>query len=489
MTRSLRFRLLLGTSLATSATLALLGFAIFFSMRRSLTAAFDVALLAKARALTGTVEQHGQHLHVEFDPRQMPEYAARNRPEYFEIRLGNGVPIAASPSLGGGRLFAPRPGVATGLLPDGRPGRFLTLPFVPRLESHDEPDEDEDRPRPEPRPAELTVARETAPLDFTLDRLRWLLVTLCGGATVVSGTVLVWVVGGAVRPVSRLAREIGDLRETDLSRRLAAGGVPTELTPVVDRLNGLLARLEAAFARERAFTADVAHELRTPLSGLRTTLEVCRSRPRDNAAYAAVVDKCFTMTDHLQGLVQGLLLLARADGGQLPIRPRPVDLARLLDDSWAAVEGRAAGRRLRLQRDVPDDCAAEADPDLLRVVVDNLFENAVTYADEGGVVRVAASGVGRGVAVTLSNTGSHVAADDAGRVFERFWRHDESRTDTGVHCGLGLSLCERLVKLLGGTISVQTETGGLFVVRLVLPKPVSGEIEETKPLAPAGSRD
>jgi two-component system, OmpR family, heavy metal sensor histidine kinase CusS len=290
-------------------------------------------------------------------------------------------------------------------------------------------------------------------------------VGLCAGAIVVSGAALVFVVGRAVRPVNRLAAEIESLRETDLARRLDLPDVPAELAPVVQRLNGLLGRLENAFGRERAFTADVAHELRTPLAGLVTTLEVCRSRPRDNPAYEAAIDKCRKMIDRMQAMVESLLLLARADGGQLAAVRKRVDLSQLLSECWADCQMRAEQRGLRIDWEVPSGCIVESDPDKLRIIFQNLFDNAVSYVDDGGMIRVVVDAE----AVEISNSGSKIGSEELPHLFERFWRGDQARTDTGVHCGLGLSLCRRLMELLGGQIGVNAVQGGSFVVRCTIP--------------------
>src|SRR5262249_6299830 len=161
------------------------------------------------------------------------------------------------------------------------------------------------------------------------DRLRWLTLGLCAGAMLLSGGALWWAVSRATRPVRRLAEQIGELRETDLSA-LDARGLPTELVPVVDRLNALLLRVGEAFTPERGVSADVAHELRTPLAGLLATLEVCRSRPRDSEGYETAIDKSLKMLSLMQGLVENLLLLARAEGGQLTLRVMEVDMGELM---------------------------------------------------------------------------------------------------------------------------------------------------------------
>ncbi|MDP9172461.1 MAG: ATP-binding protein [Planctomycetota bacterium] len=469
MMRSLRLRLLIQTTTATSVVLALLGLAVYFSMRRSLLIEFDKALMAHAQALATIIETDGRQIRMEFDAQQMPEFAAKNRPAYFQALLDNKTVVARSPSLGDQNL----PDVAqTSVpyqnlpLPDGRRGRALTFKVKPRLENDDEHTKAAAVALPS---VSLTIAVETTSLDQTLENLRWLLFGLCSLAILLTGAVLMGVVRHAVRPVERVAGEIERLRETDLSNRLALGDVPVELAPVVEKLNGLLARLEAAFQREKSFTADVAHELRTPLAGLQTTLEVCRSRPRDQAAYISMIDKCHGMTQRMQVMVENLLLLARTESGQLAVQSQPVEVGLLLDECWAMFSGGADARQVQVDWNAVAPLVAQTDQATLRIVFDNVLDNAVSYVDERGTIRVSASRNANAIVIEVANTGSQLGSEDFAHLFERFWRGDNSRTDTGMHCGLGLSLCRRLLQMLDGTISVQTAPKGWFNVRVELP--------------------
>jgi signal transduction histidine kinase len=286
---------------------------------------------------------------------------------------------------------------------------------------------------------------------------------------VVSGTILFWVVGRGVRPVERLAADIDQMRENDLSVRLHAPDAPTELEPVVEKLNGLLSRLDAAFSRERAFTADVAHELRSPLAALLTTFDVCRSRPRDESAYMASIDKCRGVARQMQAMVETLLILARADAGQLSLTLKTTDFADFLDDCWALFLPRAEARGLNVQWKVAGPIHIETDPEKLRIIIHNIFDNAVSYADNGGIVRVAAEVKQDRLLIEIANTGSLIPPDKTAQLFDRFWRGDQARAQTGVHCGLGLSLCQRLSRLLKGQIEIQSTPPNWFIVRLSLP--------------------
>jgi len=466
--RSLRFRLLVQTSLAAAIVLGMLGFSLYFCLRRAAKSDFDEALLAKARAVAATAEQHGQQIVFDYSPEELPNFATKDRPDYFEAWIDPGV-VIRSPSLGNRDL--PRPVVTairyrTTVLPDGRPGRLIGMSFTTTLELNAGSDSSK---ADAPRVVLLTVGTDTIALHNSLHDFLFILVGLCCLAIVVSGAVLVWVVGRGVRPVVRLAGAIDELQENDLSVRLSVPTVPEELEPVVEKLNALLSRLESAFAREKAFTADVAHELRTPLAALLTTFEVCRSRPRDESFYSGTIDKCRDVARGMQSMVETLLILARADAGLLSLNVKKTDVAALLEDCWALFEPRAKARKLQVRWEVPDLVFVDTDPEKLRIILHNIFDNAVSYANDQGTVRVSALVKPQRLLIEIANTGSQIRADRTAELFERFWRGDQARAQTGLHCGLGLSLCQRLSRLLNGQIEIQSTQGEWFVMRLWLP--------------------
>ncbi|MDB5332497.1 MAG: cusS [Phycisphaerales bacterium] len=469
--RSLQSRLLLGTAVATPTLFAIAGFILYLAVRAVLIGEFDGTLDTKARALASVTERKNGRLRLEWDEAQMPEFSTAKRPDYFEV-WADRKPVARADSLRGGDLSFPAE-ITQKLshqfitLPDGRAGRQVAFQYEPHRDE-DESERDSAATAGAGSGAVLVVARETAGLDRVLTRLQWLLAAVCGAATISAIGVMAWVVRAGLRPVVGVAGRISRVGISSLSDRIAPQGVPAELMPIVDRLNELLARLEGAFAREKSFTADVAHELRTPLAGLETALEVCASRPREPSAYERVINSCLRTTRAMHAMVDTLLLLARADARQLTASRETVDVGKLLQECWNAHEPVASKRALRVEWDLaPTELAT--DRDKLRVVLSNLLENAVSYADVGGVVRIAVRGLAAGAQVTIRNTGSRVSAEEAAQVFERFWRGDAARTDAGKHAGLGLSLCQKIMEVLGGEIAVTSEKGGEFKVILVLP--------------------
>ncbi len=194
------------------------------------------------------------------------------------------------------------------------------------------------------------------------------------------------------------------------------------------------------------------------------------------------IDKCRSVAQQMQAMVETLLMLARAEAGQLSLKLQSTDAADLLEDCWALFSPRAEARRLNVLWQAAGPIPIETDPEKLRIILRNLFDNAVSYADEAGTLRVSATLAANEFQVAVANTASRVAAEQSHHLFERFWRGDQARADVGIHCGLGLSLCQRLSRLLKGEIEVQTAERGWFTVRLTLP---TGRVEEKRTILQA----
>ena len=225
--------------------------------------------------------------------------------------------------------------------------------------------------------------------------------------------------------------------------------------------------------REKSFSSYVSHELRTPLTGLRLTMEMLLSRSRDASAYEKGLGDCLDITKQMQELVLKLLDFARAD--RLTLELEYVDIPTLIDETWNVVRERAEARGLSLK--VADDGidSLHTDRGLFERVAVNLLDNAVDYADEGGVIDVRLSRAEGGkTRIAFSNPSERTRSEDGEHALDAFWRADEART-VGHHCGLGLSLTQRILQQLGGRIRARTEPGR-FTIEMELPQraPESG---------------
>ncbi len=456
--KSLRSRLIIRTLAACIACFVVAGIVLYLSQRAALIKEFDRSLEARAAVFMSVTEESPQGVRIE---ETLNEHAI-DRKDFFQMWTADGRPIAKSPALGSADLQRAEPNRAVFVhLPDGARARQRTFSFAPRLDEDAAPASVSSSHK-----VSLTLARDAGDLDRQLARTAWTIAAVFG-LTALGAIAVMWpAVSAGLKPVGALAQRIAAARDRDLSDRIELRNAPAELVPVVSRLNELLEAIEISFQREKAFTADVAHELRTPIGGLETALEVCAQQPRTQQEYRQVVGKCLVAARQTHRLIEQLLLLARAEGRQVRTAMQWENVQELLRENWQAVESRANQRKLRLDWNVPGNARLWTDRALLDVVIRNILDNAVSYADEGGQVLVRwepADDAGR---LIVANSGCTLDAGEVAKVFERFWRNDTARSATGRHAGLGLSLCEKIMPLLGGRALALVRDGNIFEIEL-----------------------
>ncbi|MEZ6061587.1 MAG: ATP-binding protein [Planctomycetaceae bacterium] len=492
MNTSLRTRLLLAILGTIIVVLSATQYGLYAMIRRQLYSEFDQLLGSRARALAALIEQAGDEIEIEFHEHAMQEFARGVRPEYYQVWHEDGTVLARSRQLNGHDLIILQgdlvvPAIREVTLPDGRPGRAAGIRFLPSVEGevvaapesasadtddlgrHDDDHDDRDDVDFSGRVhVVLVVARDTLDMEASLAEFAWLLVgSGCVAAAGILG-ILALLVTRHLRPLQSLARQISGVDEQRLNNRFALADGPAELQPVVARLNELMARLEAAFLREKTFTADIAHELRTPLAGIRSILEVGLSRQRDAASYRTSLEKCLRISDETETIISTLLSLSRIESGQETLDCDPLDVSRFLTGGWRTFDSKARERNVDVQWCCREGAILHTDRDKLQVAVSNLFDNAATYVDDGGEVRITTQVTGDRFEIAISNTGCRLTTDQVTRVFDRFWRADTARSDTGTHAGLGLALTDRIIRFLDGTLSANV-SDGRFRVAISLP--------------------
>ena len=470
--RSIRARLLVGMIVSVAALLALFGTVVYFTIRTALYAEFDASLLSAARAMAASVESEDGEVDVEVDDGKTAPLKDGEPPLYFQFWLADGTALHRSRNLGAAELprFHGRgatPEYRAITLPNGRPARALGLRFAPRVDGGETLDLRSDWTR-RSTTVTLVVARSVSALETRLGLFLRLLIAAGVSIMAVAALVSFEVVGSGLRPLRALANSIEGINEQALSGRIPDDRAPTELRPVIGKLNELLQRLEVAFARERGFTSDVAHELRTPLAGLRATVDVALAREREPGAYAQALRDALGIVELMESLVERLLLLARLDEGGLDLKPEDVAVHDLVDACWESFAARAAERGLRFTNLTPAELTCRTDPDCLLMILTNLLDNAAEYAETDGAVCVGGREAA-GVELEVTNTGCAMGPDEVAQVFERFWRADASRQGTGVHVGLGMALVRRVADALGGTVEAAVDEDRVFRVRVSLP--------------------
>ena len=525
MMRSLRFRLLVAMMAGVVVVIALFGAVIYASIRGALVAEIDQSLLTAAQSLAATLKvDHGK---VEFGSREHSIATEKPADLVFISRVWLDGELVRSPrSAADEPALGPFCGSAGAAAfrsietADGRPLRAVGLAIAFQTRPEDavgenatererealrqlgkEPknerekrewernrervkkqaEAEREQRRKEARAAppvdhELTIviARDSSELLARLSGLRWLLIGAGAGTVLIGVGITLATLHRGLVPLTRVAAEIAALKADDLAAQLSPRGLPSEMAPIVERLNDLLGRVAAAFSRERAFAADAAHELRTPVAGLRTTLEVALATSPSAAEQREALADALHITLQMQSLVENLLTLTRLESGHIAVSDEPIDLAALIDECWRGQRQLAVKRGLKFENRLPEGLTTRSDKTLLGIVFANLLQNASQYTNEGGRVWVDAGVEDGWLTATVANTGCTLARDQLGQVFERFWRGDAARSWTGLHAGLGLALVQRIVTALGGRVEARLSDDGVFSVCAVWKQPAAG---------------
>jgi heavy metal sensor kinase len=283
-----------------------------------------------------------------------------------------------------------------------------------------------------------------------------------------------WLAGRALAPVRAMTETARRIEAANLAERLPAAERRDELGQLAATVNSLLDRLQAAFQRERRFTADVSHDLRTPLALAKSTIGVALNRPRSAAELSAALAEVDGHIDRVTGLLDATLFLAHADAEQLQRDYVSVDLSELLTDLFETTVGYAREEHDQtLACDIAPGLVVHGDRDQLTRLFLNLLDNAMQYTLRGGEIRLTARPDGSRAVVTVQDSGVGIAAEDLPHVFDRFYRADKARASgTADHYGLGLSIAQAIARAHGGEITVSSTLGqgSKFTVSLPMKK-------------------
>jgi signal transduction histidine kinase len=335
--------------------------------------------------------------------------------------------------------------------------------------------EEADAPLRAQRDRDLAEAEQRTEASLKDLRNRLLFVALASFAAVVVGVYFLVRLG--LMPLHRLSDAVSQVSERDFRLPFDQRRLPSELKPIVERLQLALDQLRRAFEREKQAAADISHELRTPVAALLTTIEVTLKKQRRPEEYREALEDCRASGLQVQHLVERLLKLARIDAGVDLLRPEPVDVSDLAEQCAAIVRPLAEARGLTLRLHCEGEAVVNADPAKLREVITNLLHNAVEYNRPDGSIDLTVERHNGTLCVEVRDTGIGIAPEDRARLFERFYRADPSRQSEGLHAGLGLAIVKGYVDLMGGSIRVDSTLGEGSAFRVELP--VASQLEQS----------
>ena len=472
---TLRRRIMLSTTGLCLGILLVAGASVYLGVRQALRASLDDALrsIAAAEIASAADEPGGKiHVHPE-DTTSLSLTSQAGYEKFAQIENSRDRVIARTPNLQRGPKLSRDP-VAE------KRARGGQISFAD-IHLGDEPLRCVYYPFRAPD-GEHLLAIVSIPQRPMRNALQSLLVAL--GFSLLLGGVAAAVGAGALarrltQPLEQMASAARDIGESNLNARITVAAADAEIQDVTQVLNEMLARLEAAFAAQQAliasqhrFVADASHELRSPLSNLRGTVEVALRRPRTSEDYRETLQVSLTEIERLSRLVVALLTLSRADAGGLARSFEACDLSAIAAHSVEAHAARALENEIDLRLEAPENLHVLGNADRLREVVDNLLDNALRYAPNSSHVAVGLGRDGENCVLSVEDSGLGLNEADLERVFDRFYRADSSRDRKSGGMGLGLAIVRATVESHDGEVSARnrSEGGAVFVVRLPIAK-------------------
>ncbi|GJQ37006.1 MAG: two-component sensor histidine kinase [Anaerolineaceae bacterium] len=441
---SLRLRLTLLYSIFMGGILLVFGAAVYILVNVILLNQVDTMLAGVAReiARATTVDSTGGLNMVSLPQLDMTANA------YVQVWNTDGELISTSPSIGALNKPLDPAGLQLGKTMyedsylDGVHLRVLTVPLKLRNRII----------------GTLQVGASLAVVDATRSNLLSIMILIA----VVAVALVMWgswvVLGRALAPLQTIADTVDQInRADDLSRRIPMhGGIRDDVADMVISVNQTLERLESLFTSQQRFLADVSHELRTPLTVIKGNVDLMRKLKEADEDLLNSIDQ---EAGRLNRLVSGLLMLAQAESGKLPLNFSRVELDLLLTEVFTETRV-LAGNKVRLHLNQIDEAVVNGDRDRLKQVILNLVANAIQYTPHGGEIFLSLSRIGEQARLIVRDTGPGIPAEDLPYIFDRFYRAEKSRTRSKAGgFGLGLSITKWIVEQHGGQIKVESKEG------------------------------
>jgi len=453
----LRWKLVGLYALVLAAVIVAFGVALVVGWRGSLLRAMDGELEARAGAVCALAERERDGWFVEKKSGLGEDFAEASGRYYLVADLGGNV-LIESPLVSKLALTAPG---ADGVRerPAGR-GRYRELTITLTKAADEEEGVGEAVVR-------VTCGADVSGVDASVAALTRLLLAVGPAVLLLSLAGGFLLVSRALRPIERMAQTAEQISALDLTRRVEVQG-DDELARLGRTLNEMFERLQAAFEQQTRFTADASHELRTPLSIISGNVELGLKRPRSAEEHREVLEDIREASDRMRSIVEGLLVLARADAKGLPLLREPVSLTAVADEIVRLFRPLAEERGVTVAVASAGDVTAIGDRDRFKDLISNLVTNAIRYNRRGGSVTVRLSTADGRASLSVDDTGIGIPAEDLPHVFERFYRVDKARSRSAGGSGLGLAIVKWIVDTHSGTIAASSEpgVGTRFVVSL-----------------------
>ncbi len=475
--KSIRSYLVFWVILTIAGTTIVLGFAFDVVFERMLVEDFDHDQLDRALTLGSLIEEDQDGIAFDFDLDSLPERTQGKHPEYVEVWLSDGTELFRSKSLGSSHLQFPtitEEGHAHWdlTLVNGSQGRAVALliGIAPTLDEKEnvEPVGSEEAISPiisktlgdsqaSGKQCVIALAQDRQILDRHLRNFR-IVLTIANLILIALTTfVVIRIINIGLLPLNILSDRARAIDAKTLMVRMPTESQPIEVRVLSQQLNNLLERLEQSFVRERRMTANVAHELRTPIAELLATSEVAERWPQDEEASAELIAATTDVAQRMSRIVNGLLHLSRVEFGEMQVGKTSVDVVSMVDEAFRSHASHMASGKITLELRGTGP-ATLTDPHLIPILVSNLVHNAVIYCSTPGRIQSYLLSTDKTFHWRLSNPDSTLSEEDLERLTEPLWCKDPSRRNTQ-NSGLGLAIVADIVETLRGSLAFSIDDG------------------------------
>jgi two-component system, OmpR family, heavy metal sensor histidine kinase CusS len=457
--RSIGFRLAAWYSLVFGCGLAIFGVSAWFGMRASVYHAIDDELRDRVRGIAQFMTNPASPSSLAEMRNEMREHSVLGPGgDLLQVCDQRGDWLYRSPSLAGANVAIPLPATL------GSP-RFDNLP----IERHELRLYSE-RIVIGGQPYTVQVAALMNEAFEALDRFRLILLFAIPLMLFLASAGGYWLSTRALAPVDEISRAAQRIGIENLSERLRVPQTGDQLQRLSETLNVMFSRLQASVQRMKQFTADASHELRAPVSLIRTTAEVAVQRDRPAAEYREALDEILQESERTSQLVDSLMLLARGDSLQETLENVPADMCAIVREAAGQGEKLARSHGLEFSAQVPSGpLEIHGDSAAIRRALLILIDNAAKYTPAGGRVQMGLTTQGSFAVAAVTDSGIGIAPGDLAHIFDRFWRADKARSREQGGAGLGLSIAKWIAETHGGSVEVESEPGKGSSFRMRLP--------------------
>jgi len=473
---SIRNRLLFGMGALMALILSICTLLLYFTVKQTFYNRVDHDLTKLTALLLPEIEIQGNKVvHEWLD--DIEENPSRKKQDLIQIWDVNTGQVTRSPALGEfhlPKLFSnlDEPVFQDITLPGNKAGRALGVKFIIL------PNDEDQGGGPssfilQDHPQIMVIAVDIEEIVEALQQMRLIMVGTFMAALAFSGLVISTIINSSLAPISTLTDWIKHKDENLLGERSSLEkDFPLELIGLATEYNKLLDRIDKARTRERDFSAHAAHELRTPLAGIRATLEQTLTRDRTVLEYKNSSNETYEIAKQMSDTVNRLMQFSRIQNQNYIIAAQEIHIHEQLDLAWNKLKGKAQNKNLTVKWELnakPDTLMT--DHELIRILFSNLIDNALSYAPESSEITIQSFRCERAFHLSICNLSDYISDDDMNRLFDPFYRKDKVRGASEGHSGIGLSLAREIVKALDGKIDLSFENDKMFVVKLTLQAP------------------